>query len=170
MKKFFTLLLMLYILFIPTIALAKGPFTYITIKGLGLNGELTVTNPVLMDFFSFADFSQGSIDAPSSPGDGYEIVRVFVDTATHKEQYFDHLHYYPDTGNVFYNGLINGSSEYDGKWFKARPEAQAPFRNALRQTALLAWMPLTVLVLLLAFVFIAYRKRPNSQSPSCTIS
>ena len=164
MKKIFTLLFMLCLLLIPTSALAKGPFTYITVNGLGLTEELTVTNPGLMDFFTFANFSQGSIDAPANPGDGYEITRVFVDTTTNQSQYWDHLHYYPDTGYVYYDGLLNGSSEYDGKWYQARPEAEAPFRNALKQTASLTWISLAVLIVILVIFFIAYSKRPNRQS------
>ena len=163
MKKIFALLFTLCLLLTPTSALAKGPFTYITINGLGLTGEATVTNPALMDFFSFANFSQGSIDAPTDPGDGYEITRVFVDAATNKAQFWDRLHYYPDTGYVYYDGLINGSSEYDGKWYQARPEAEAPFRDALSQTARLTWIPLAALIVILAVFFIAYRKRPSTK-------
>jgi hypothetical protein len=45
------------------------------------------------------------------------------------------MHYYPsntDTGGyVFYDGLIDGSSEYDGKWYIASTEGDLAFRRIL---------------------------------------
>jgi len=45
------------------------------------------------------------------------------------------LHYYPQSGGsggyVYYDGLLNGSSEYDGNWFTASPEGDAAFRSLL---------------------------------------
>ncbi|MCI0607869.1 MAG: hypothetical protein L0Z71_02260 [Anaerolineae bacterium] len=56
-----------------------------------------------------------------------EIVRV----AWQREVAFDRLHYYPDTGFVYYDGIVNGSSEYDGKWYTARSDMKATFETAL---------------------------------------
>ena len=164
MKKILTFLFTLCLFLIPISALAKGPFTYITVKGLGLTGELTVTNPALMDFFTFADFSRNVIDTPANPGDGYEITRVFVDTTTNQAQFWDLLHYYPDTGYVYYDGLIGDAySEYDGKWYQARPEAEAPFRAALKQTASLTWIPLAILIVMLIVFGAAYFRKRSTQ-------
>ena len=144
------------LLFLPAIALAKGDFDYLTVKGPGITGEIDITNPALTaDFFAFADFSKDEIDAPADPGQGYQVVRVYVvDT---KDQPFDQLHYYPYTGYVYYDGLISGSSEYDGRWYTANPSAEEPFRDALKQRARLTWIPLGVLLLLIAVFFYFYR-------------
>jgi hypothetical protein len=148
------------LLLLPTIAFAKGEFDYLTVKGPGITGEITITNPALTaDFFAFADFSRGAIDPPTDPGQGYQVVRVYVETVGGKptDDLFDQLHYYPYTGYVYYDGLVQGSSEYDGKWFPANPAANGPFRAALAERARLAWIPLGVLFLLLAIFWFAYR-------------
>ncbi|HXF84258.1 MAG TPA: hypothetical protein VNK49_02625 [Anaerolineales bacterium] len=157
MKTWLRLIFALGVLFPTTIIFAKGNFDYITVKGPGITGEITITNPALTkDFFAFADFSKGSIEPPADPGQGYQILRVYV--VDNKDQPFDQLHYYPYTGYVYYDGLLNGSSDYDGKWYIANPSAEEPFRAALAQRAQLTWIPLIVLVFLLMGFYIAYRK------------
>lgn len=163
-RKYFGYLLALGMLLPTMVALAKGEFDYITIKGPGITGEIDVTNPALtQDFFAFADFSQGEISAPVDAGQGYQVVRVYAEftDSKPKDLPFDQLHYYPYTGYVYYDGLVDGSSEYDGKWYLANPEAEAPFRNVLVQRALLAWIPFAVLVLMLVGFFIAYNRKPK---------
>ena len=163
MKKIFALLLALMVL-VPTAAFAKGEFDYITVKGPGIVGEIDVTNPALtQDFFAFADFTQGEIPAPIDPGQGYQIVRVYVEftDGKPKDLPFDQLHYYPYTGYVYYDGVVEGSSEYDGKWYAANPTAEAPIRNVLFQRALLAWIPFGVLVVALLGFFVAYNRKPK---------
>jgi hypothetical protein len=145
-------------------ALAKGNFDYLTVKGPGITGEINITNPALTaDFFAFADFSQGSVPPPADPGQGYEVIRVYVEMANGKPSPtpFDRLHYYPYTGYVFYNGIVNGSSEYDGKWYAANPSAEAPFRAALAERARLNWIPFGVLVVILAVFFVVYNRKPK---------
>lgn len=166
MKKILILLALL--VFIPTTyAFAQGDFSYVTVKGPGITGEINVTNPALAaDFFAFADFSKGEIPAPADPGQGYQIVRIYVETTDSKpkDMPFDQLHYYPYTGAgyVYYDGVVEGSSEYDGKWYAANPAAEKPFRNALTQRALLAWIPFAVLLAILAGFFIAYNMKPKN--------
>lgn len=141
---------------------AKGEFDYIAIKGPGITGEINVTNPALtQDFFAFADFSQGEVPVPADPGQGYQVVRVYVEFTDSKPQDlpFDQLHYYPYTGYVYYDGLAEGSSEYDGKWYVANPAAEAPFRNVLTQRALLTWIPFGVLVVALIVFFVVYNRK-----------
>ena len=158
MKKTAWLIFVLLLLLPSMFVLAKGEFDYITIKGPGITGEITVTNPALTaDFFAFADFTQDSINAPVDPGQGYQVIRVYV--VDNKDQLFDQLHYYPYTGFVYYDGLIGGSSEYDGKWFAANPSAEEPFRAALEQRARLTWYPFVALVVILAVFFFAYRRK-----------
>ncbi len=161
MKKIKWILAALLVL-IPSIsALAKGEFTYITVSGPGITGDLTISDPALtQNFFAFGDFSKGAIDTPADPGEGYQIIRSYV--VNNKEAPFDSLQYYPYTGYVYYNGLGEGSSEYDKKWFLADPAAKEPFLSALKQRALLTWLPLAVLAVILVVFFVAYRKKQPS--------
>jgi len=147
------------------LVLAKGNFDYLEVRGPGLTGGVQITNPALtQDFFVFADFSKGSVNPPTDPGEGYEVVRVHVVTENSKATPtpFDLLYYYPYTGYVYYQGLVNGSSEYDSKWYVANPEANGPFRTALEQRARLTWIPLVVLAVILGWFFIAYSRKPKS--------
>lgn len=162
MRKKFVLLIVLGILIPASVVFAKGNFDYIIVKGPGITGEINVTNPALTDdFFAFADFTQGEVPPPFDPGQGYQVVRVYVQTIDGKPQDvpFDQLHYYPYTGYVFYDGLANGVSEYDGKWYAANPAADAPFRAVLAERARLNWLPLAPLLLLMAAVAYAYFKK-----------
>lgn len=160
MKKFVPLLLLLGLLYPRLHALAQGGFDYLLVKGPGITGEIDITDPALTEsFFAFADFKKGSLSAPSDPGQGYQIFRIYVED--NKDQPFDQLHYYPYSGYVFYDGLINGSSEYDGKWFAADPSANGPFRAALAKSARLTWITLAALLVILAVFFVAYRSKPK---------
>jgi hypothetical protein len=111
-------------------AFAKGGFSFISITGSNLKGEVRVDDPKLTtDFFAFANFSQDKTKAPSDPGTGYEITRYYIDGK--RETPFDRLHYYPETGFVYYDGIVDGSSEYDGEWYIAKPEVKMAFENIL---------------------------------------
>ncbi|HET6596503.1 MAG TPA: hypothetical protein VFG81_12830 [Anaerolineales bacterium] len=119
------------VLFIMSInAFAKGGFSFIVITGAGLEDEIRSIEPALTeDFFAFADFYRHKTSEPADPGTGYEITRYYIDGQ--REIPFDHLHYYRETGFVYYDGIVNGSSEYDGEWYTANPEIQAVFESAL---------------------------------------
>jgi len=109
---------------------AKGAFSFIAVTGGSLKQELRVTDPDLTDdFFAFAEFYTSKTKAPEDPGVGYEITRYYIEGA--RETAFDRLHYYPDTGFVFYDGLVNGSSEYDGEWYTAKPEIKTVFESVI---------------------------------------
>lgn len=115
-------------------AYAKGQYSFITIQGPGMKDPVRVTDPALTtDFFAFADMPRGAVEAPANPGAAYEITRYYVDN--NREVAFDQLHYYPDTGYVYYDGLgFNGSggwSEYDRKWYAAKPGIEVALKNAL---------------------------------------
>ena len=113
--------------------LAKGGFAFISITGPGIEGEIRATDLELTeDFFAFADFYRDKIEAPSDPGEGFEITRYYIDGT--REVIFDQLHYYPSTGFVFYDGLVNGDSEYDGEWYSANPAVKTVFESSLGVT------------------------------------
>jgi hypothetical protein len=111
-------------------AFAKGGFSFITITGSDLKEEIRSTDPALTeDFFTFADFYRNKTSAPADPGVGYEITRYYIEGVG--EIAFDRLHYYPETGFVYYDGIVNGSSEYDGEWYTANSEIKSIFESAL---------------------------------------
>jgi hypothetical protein len=116
---------------IPSItASAKGSFSFITIARTSPIEIVRTTDPALTDsFFAFADFSRDEVEAPANPGVGYEVTRYFVDRG--REIAFDHLHYYPRTGFVYYDGIVNGWSDYDRKWYTATPEVREAFEKVL---------------------------------------
>ena len=121
-------LVVLLIMF--TTTFAKGGFDFITITGPNLNQAVRVTHTSLTtDFFAFANFYEDKTKAPEDPGEGYEITRHYEQGVS--DVIFDRLHYYPDSGFVFYDGIENGDSEYDGEWYTAKPETKPAFENAL---------------------------------------
>lgn len=118
-------------IFISVTAFAKGGFSFIGIRGADLKEELRVSDLALTeDFFAFANFYEDKTEAPADPGLGYEITRYYIDN--NLSVAFDQLHYYPYTGFVYYDGISGGgSSEYDGKWYTAKPEIKTVFESAL---------------------------------------
>ncbi len=160
MKKIYFLLLILALLIPGTAALANGEFDYIVIKGPGITGDINVSNPMLtQDIFTFADFSKGDVNPPADPGAGYQIVRMHADGS--KGIPYDQLHYYPYSGFVYYDGIVNGYSEYGGKWYTANPDIEEPFRAILAEDARLTWIPFAVLAVLLIVFFVAYQRKPK---------
>jgi len=113
-----------------SLASAKGGFDFITIAGPDLKESVRVADPRLTaDFFTFANFYEDKTKAPADPGVGYEITRHYVQGIS--DVVFDRLHYYPETGFVFYDGIENGESEYDGEWYTANAEIQSVFESVL---------------------------------------
>lgn len=109
---------------------AKGGFSFITITGPGLDEEIRATDAALTEgYFAFADFYRDKVDAPKNPGQGYEITRYYVEG--NHERAFDRLFYYPDAGFVFYEGIVNGETEYDEEWYSANPAVKTVFENTL---------------------------------------
>ena len=106
-------------------AQAKGSFDKIVVFA-GVSGSFEVDEPSLLGFFSFSDFSE-RLSWPAAPGEGWLIARYANDQKTGEPVPVDHIWMYPPSGNrgpfVYYQGLVNGSSEYDGKLFEGNPEA-----------------------------------------------
>jgi hypothetical protein len=118
-------------LLLTTTALAKGNFAFVSISGGNLKGEIrTADRNLTTDWFAFADLSASGLPAPADPPKGgYVIIRYYIDG--HRDVVFDHLHYYPAAGLVYYDGIGYGSSNWDGKWLIAKPGIERTFRNAL---------------------------------------
>ena len=118
-------------------ASAKGGFDFITITGSGSKEAVRVTDPALTeDFFAFANFFEDRTKEPADPGEGYEILRYYEQGVSARA--FDRLHYYPESALVFYDGIENGESEYDGHWYTANPAIEPLFESALSGQAGLA--------------------------------
>lgn len=115
---------------------AKGNFSKVVIRCSGLTSDIDVTDPALMEFFSFSVFPEAKIAEPdpSSLGSDCVITRYEQDSTSDFEAW-DQLRYYPATsgtgGYIYYEGLLNGSSEYDQKWYLARPEAETAIQSLL---------------------------------------
>jgi hypothetical protein len=125
----------LIILIASSTVFAKGGFSFITITGPNLKEEIRSNDPALTeDFFAFADFFRNRTKSPAAPGVGYEITRYYLDGK--REIPFDQLHYYPETGFVYYDGIVNGSSEYDGEWYAAKPEIKTIFQSTLATSSI----------------------------------
>ena len=121
--------------------LAKGPFACLLVSGGGLSGELEINEPALLEFFSFAEmFTARLPQAPDNAEDllvqAYDITRFAQDESNGKLVPFDRLHFVPSEGEepglVYYDGIINGSSEYDKQWYKAHPQVEAVFQRIIR--------------------------------------
>ena len=119
-----------------TVAEAKGPFDLLVVcDGLGTCFE--VADPPLLDFFSFADFTQPLEDAPQPKPEAASllITRYGLDRTSGEFIPFDRLRYYGDVagsaGYVYYEGLINGRSEYKGYWYRASPSGEKALMQAI---------------------------------------
>ncbi len=104
-------------------ALAKGPPQHVRIDGPGLADPLEITEPGELEALGMASLE----DFFSSVPDPGALARVYLLTRSYQDGDrmvpFDQVLYAPgppgDRGYVYYVGIINGWSEYDGKWFRA---------------------------------------------------
>ncbi len=116
-------------------ALAKGPMP-VTITGPGLPaagvdiGDVEQAAPFSMA--ALEDFRAGAIEQPAwaVAGSGYLLERYGMQGAVRRV--FDRVIYYPHPGGlrsvVYYVGIHNGSSAYDGMWYHATPEGDTAMR------------------------------------------
>jgi hypothetical protein len=140
MKKFrFIIILSGLVALLPAnLLLAKGNWDKVVIESDTLPESIIVTDPALLAGLSlpvFQDFQTGGVEAPDLDGAGYALTRYGYDEARDKFIAFDFIHYYADPegglGYVYYDGLVNGWSEYDGKWFRATAEGQQTIETLL---------------------------------------
>jgi hypothetical protein len=119
---------------------AKGPADRIVISSPLLAEDMVLTDRDTLIQISMANlenFEAGSIEPPTGLTAGYTLDRQFAESPG-KFRSFDRVVYYPDPagdlGYVFYEGIVNGSSEYDGRWFRARPVGDAAMRMIIDHT------------------------------------
>lgn len=129
-------------------ALAKGPPDKVTISGPGMAETVEITDPVVLEAFSFFQFEQvdenqrRGIPAPQAVGAGYHIVRYVG------AQAWDELHYYPNSdgtrGVIFLDGLIGDSAtEFDGRWYHASAAGDQAMRNLFNTLNIRPTLPVT---------------------------
>jgi len=167
------LLTLLALLLLPVrAALAGGCCGVATIKNLDTGRELVATRGQFVNgydlnaFTAFTDFRLRTAP-PQRSGPVYEVDR----------DGWDHRRYYPGVagapGAVYYEGLYNGSSEYDRQWFAVPPEQDAALRQVLaansltaaaaQQQSLLVLAVFTLSALVLVGLYLtlgAYTRRP----------
>lgn len=123
-------------------ALAKGPPQKITISGGDLPGEIEIINDEstlnALAMMQLEDHRTLTPDAPENiSGDGYLITRYY-EVSSGRYVAFDEVRYYPNPdggrGYLNYVGLVNGSSEYDGKWFRPSASGEAALQVAITGT------------------------------------
>lgn len=117
------------------LALAKGPWGKVVISGHGLPGVVEITDPQVLEGFSlpnFQDLSLGAIPTPEVVGGGYEMLRGW-DNDQGVFTPFDRVHYYADPsggpGYLYYDGLVNGGSEFDHNWYRVTPEGESAIQQ-----------------------------------------
>jgi hypothetical protein len=132
---FFAVLVFSLLLFFAPPVFAKGNFSKIVVSGGSLTSDLVVTDPALMGFFSFSNFPDARTGKPQDINidDGYIVSRGGEENGVF--EVWDRLAYYPNTdgagGYIYYEGLVNGSSEYDGKWYIASIAGDVAMRRLL---------------------------------------
>jgi hypothetical protein len=126
---------------VASVAFAKGPPAQVTITGPNIDGEIVITDPSILDFFSFYRFNDlgRRIDAPESYGIGYTITRYVEDGD--KMKAWDTLTYYPDPegglGWLYFNGLMPsiGTTEGQEQWYAPTEQSAAILRGILTPNA-----------------------------------
>ncbi len=114
---------------------AKGSFDCLLLYGDGK--AIEVTDSSLLPFDAFNDFSASIPGSPSAITPGFLIARGATDNSTGECTPIDTIRFFPSSlgaGSkpvVYYEGLVNGWSELDAKWYYAKPEAAAALQQLL---------------------------------------
>ena len=121
-------------------ALAKGPPQKVTISGGNLSEEIEITGDEAtlnaLGMMMLEDYRTRSEEAPEVEGlgEGYLITR-FYENQSGRLFPFDELYYYPDPdggrGYTNYIGIVNGSSEYDGEWFRTNSDSEVVLQGVI---------------------------------------
>jgi hypothetical protein len=137
---------------------AMGKFDLIVLESEGLSFQ--VFDSEFLDFYAFSNFAEANISDPPTMEKGILVTRYSPVDDVYIEPY-DQLIYYPSTdgsgGYVFYVGVMDGSSDYDRKWYQGNPEAEMMINNTFNSyekdlskmvvAALIAFAGLIVLIL-----------------------
>lgn len=140
LKKITIPLLILLLAFAVQTAFAKGPMQAIGIAWPGSSETIWTEDPEVLEYLSvaqFEDFYQAvefPVKIPVSGG--IEINRYYQANERATPVHFDRLFYFRNTesepGYVYYYGLVNGWSEYDGHWFRVKPKGEQVLLDLLK--------------------------------------
>jgi hypothetical protein len=125
---------------------AKGTFDQIILSGPGLLETVTLTNDsdvLPLSMTALEEFPLRLDDEISalnvSLGEGYELQRQYM-LEGGAFMTFDRVRYFPDPfggqGYVLYVGIENGSSEYDGHYYRATEEGEATIQRILAENGI----------------------------------
>lgn len=138
------LLLCMIVLLLAQAVWAKGPPQKITISGEGLAGEIVITDDETtlnaLAMMTLEDYVTFTADAPDGiSGEGYLLTR-FYEISPDRYVPFDQVRYFrsPNGGRGYiqYVGIVNGSSEYDGKWFRPTQDGEIVLQAVLARQEL----------------------------------
>lgn len=119
--------------------LAKGPPQKVTIEGPGLAAPLEITNPTTLESLGMTMLEDvdSKVGGPGTLSAVYLVTRYYQDGARYIP--FDQVLYarQAESGRplVFYVGIVNGWSEYDGRWFNATAAGAAAMDTILAKAA-----------------------------------
>lgn len=117
-------------------AAAKGMVQLVEIEIPGFYQPLRIEDEGLLADLSMGQLEnfEASVSTPSQVGAGVVLTRYFLDEGG-REVPFDKLAFFSDLdggpGYVYYLGIVNGSSAYDGRWFAATTTGAVALRQAL---------------------------------------
>jgi hypothetical protein len=124
----------------------------IKLSGDGIAGTASVTDPVVLSWFSTAQFmgfeQRAPIAKPAHTGTGVEMTRYYKNSgvpASYWSVGFDHMRYYPGApekpGDIFYEGRIDpannpfaqmlNTSQRTGKWYALTSDEDQHMRQLL---------------------------------------
>lgn len=125
---------------------AKGPFSQIILDGPGLLDAITLTEDadvLPLSMTALEDFAVRLDDEVATLGvelgEGYELQRQY-ESGNGMFETFDRVRYFPDPfggqGYVLYVGIENGSSEYDGHYYRATSDGEATIQRILAENSI----------------------------------
>lgn len=115
---------------------AKGPSDWVEFQMPGMYRNIRLELPDVPEDLSFGQFEDflNPIQGPDNLGPGFMITRGWFDDQG-KAEPWDRVMYFAnlegDLGYVYYFGIVNGSSEYDGRWFQVSEAGQAALIDVL---------------------------------------
>ena len=146
---FFGILLILFAT--ASVAEAKGNFNKVIVYGDGQAIESNDSS--FLEFNGFFNFGKPYPGTPTVVDEGYLIVRYGMDQDTGEYIAFDSLRLFTKSlasGSkpfVYYEGLVNGWSEYDHQWYEANPNTTATLQKIVEQASKSQFQSVSTLLL-----------------------